>query len=72
LLSWFVFDCEFPSSLLFEVLTDPEPVEVVPPMFVPTELKDPTFAIEFKFITLLTTFEARFVDVVVVVVATAP
>jgi hypothetical protein len=58
--------------LLFEVLTDPEPVEVAPPTFVPTDVNDPTFAIAFKFITLLTTFEAKLVDVVVVVVATAP
>jgi hypothetical protein len=35
-------------------------------------VNDPTFAIAFKFITLLTTFEAKLVDVVVVVVATAP
>jgi hypothetical protein len=47
-------------------------VEVAPPTFAPTDVNDPTLAIAFKFITLLTTFEAKLVDVVVVVVATAP
>jgi hypothetical protein len=45
---------------------------VLPPTLTPTDPSDPTLAIEFKFMTLLTTFEAKFVLVVVVVVATAP